>query len=313
METLDQILIERYLGNEMTAVERSDFEKRLAIEPELKQELEEFTLVMEALKVAERKELLNRFHRLDLELDKKKGNSPLNFTRNIWLIFAAAAVIAAFLGWRLLFTSENNATLETNVNPPDSVIVQQPILVKEDTVQEKELIKEVDQKNVTQKDKGPKDPSNQIMAVSASSDGEELYADNFEPYVDESMSVTSRADEDNLTPYEKFQLSYTDKNYNEAIEAFKKLSPSLQQNDNIRFFQANALMAVNHISEASVILNEILNNPKASYKTEALYYLALCDVKNGKFESARNKLLKYTEQPGAEQKQKAASILAGLK
>lgn len=313
METLDQILIERYLGNEMTAVERSDFEKRLAIEPGLKQELEEFTLVMEALKVAERKELLNRFHRLDLELDKKKGNSPLNFTRNIWLICAAAAVIVAFLGWRLLFTPENTATLETNVNPPDSVIVQQPILVKVDTVQEKELIKEVDQKNVTQKDKGPKDPSNQIMAVSARSDGEELYADNFEPYVDESMSVTSRADEDNLTPYEKFQLSYTDKNYNEAIEAFKKLSTSLQQNDNIRFFQANALMAENHISEAIVILNEIVNNPKAAYKTEALYCLAMCDVKNGKFESARNKLLKYTEQPRAEQKQKAASILAGLK
>jgi hypothetical protein len=71
-------------------------------------------------------------------------------------------------------------------------------------------------------------------------------------------------------------------------------------------------MAVNHSNEAAAFRRNI-KNFNASYKTEALYYLALCDLKNGKNDMARIKLLNYADQPGALQKQKAASMLAELK
>jgi hypothetical protein len=296
MEALDQTLIERYLANEMTAIEQSVFEKRLALESGLQQEFEEYKLVMEAVKLAERQELLQRFRDRDKILDRKTGLRSLHPNRRIWML-SAAAILMMIIAWRFFIQPGHNSD-QAQQFPKDSTNIQQPLPIQQDTLQEEELNKE---------------KKEEVKPKTNKPSGKELYADNFEPYMDESLNPTSRSDEEEMSAFEKFQLSYWKRNYNDALAAFQKLSPALQENDNLRFLRAIALMALSQVDEAAIILEEVSKNPKSTYKTEAVYYLALCYVRNEQFDSARKKLTSYLSDPDALKKDKAKTLLNDLK
>jgi tetratricopeptide (TPR) repeat protein len=297
MEAIDQNLIERYLANEMTATEKTHFEQRLALETGLQQELEEYKLVMDALRLAERQELLQRFRERDKILDKKNGIPSTNHNLRFWML-SAAAVLTMIIAWRFFIQPGHNAD-QANQFPKDSTTIQQPLPVQKDTLQRDELKNDKKEEPMAENTKPKK--------------GTELYADNFEPYMDESLSVASRSDEDEMSAIEKFQLAYSKRNFNEALAAFQNLSPAYQENPNLRFLRAIALMALSQFDEATLILNEVSKNPKSKYKTEALYYLALCEVRKGQFDSARKILTNYLGDPDADQKAKAKTLLDDIK
>jgi len=295
MEALDQTLIERYLANEMTTTEKSHFEKRLALESELQQELEEYKLVMEAIKLAERQELLQRFRDRDKILDRKSRNYSIRPNRRYWVL-SAAAIVMMVIAWRFFIQPAHHADQAQDF-PKDSTLIQQNLPVQQDTPQE---------------DKINNEKKEEVKKVTTKPNGKELYADNFEPYTDDSLNPTSRSDEDDMSALEKFQLSYWNRNYKEALAAFQKLIPAQQENDNLRFLKANAMMALGQLEEAAILLDGVSKNPKSMYKTEALYYLALCEVRNEHFDSAKKNLTTYLGDPGSLQKAKAKTILTKL-
>ena len=140
----------------------------------------------------------------------------------------------------------------------------------------------------------------------------DVFAANFEPYSDGFMDPTRRGQETTLSPLEKFQLNYWTKKYPETIHSFKELTKAQQENDNLRFVYANALMATGNTLDAEPILAKITSNPQAIYRTEARLYLALSEIKNNKIAEARENLKAYRDQPESTQKELAEKLLAEL-
>lgn len=296
MEALDQNLIERYWANEMSPSEKRNFEQRLALEAGLQQEFEEFKLAMEAIKLAERKELLQRFMQRDKILDKKNQGHHPGRTRTLWLLSAAAIIIAVMVAWNFLLSPRPSADQADNTIP-DTLTVDQKLPLQKDTLQ---INNSKEEEKVDRKKEKPikKEP--------------ELYAANFETYKDDSMDPTSRSGEDALTAFEKFQLFYWEGNNAEALDEFNKLSPAYQGNDNLRFFQANSLLALKRTAQARQVLLDIQKNNKSIYIAEVMYYLAWCDFQNGNIDATRKKLANYIATENAQQKDSARKLLAEL-
>ena len=296
MEALDQNLIERYWANEMSTTEKRNFEQRLALETGLQQEFEEFKLAMEAIKLAERKELLQRFMQRDKILDKKnQGNHP-GRTRTLWLLSAAAIILAVMIAWNFLLSPTQSIDQADNTIP-DTLTLDQKLPLQKDTLQ---INNSKEEEKIERKKDKPK------------SKEQVLYAANFETYKDDSMDPTSRSGEDELTPFEKFQLFYWEEKNAEALDEFKKLKPTDQANDNLRFLQANSLLALKRTEQAKQILLDIQKNNKSIYKAEVMYYLAWCEIQNGNIEAARKTLENYIASENAQQKENARKLLAEL-
>ena len=290
MKESDEILIEKYLAQELTAAERIEVELRAQNEAAFRLELDKYTHAMDALKLAQRDELKRRFRERDKILDKQTNVVSLGRNRNRWIL-TAAAVIALIVMLKFLTVPERSSD-HARVEPKDTTIIQSP---PKDTISP--IVK-----------KQPEKPA----VPSSKERGREIFAANFESYTDESLDPASRSDETELTAREKFELYYWEKNYREAIDAFNAMDEPVRQNDNYRFLYANALMSVNRINEATGILTDVIQNPKSIYKSEALYYRALCALKNGKLEEAKKDLKVYIDEAEATQRDRARKMLAML-
>src|SRR5688500_5835007 len=110
MEERDRILIERYLAQEMTATEKLEFENRMLHDALLRTEVEQYQLAIEALKIAQREELKDRFRQRDKILDK--GNTRhISGRRSLWLL-AAIITGVIILSWSLYYGYRQPATEE---------------------------------------------------------------------------------------------------------------------------------------------------------------------------------------------------------
>jgi len=296
MEAIDQTLMERYWANEMSATEKRNFEQRLSLEAGLQQEFEEFKLAMESIRLAERKELLQRFMQRDKILDKKNQVNHPGRTRTLWLLSAAAIILAFMIAWNFLLSPAQTPD-QANNTIQDTLTVDQKLPLNKDTLQ---IQKSKEEEKIERKKDKPK------------SNEEVLYAANFETYKDESLDPVSRSSEDELTTLEKFQLFYWEGKNVQALEEFNKLNPANQGNDNLRFLQANSLLAIHQPAQAKTILLDIEKNQKSIYKTEVKYYLAWCDIQTGNMDAARKKLQDYIATPDAQQIDDASKILAKL-
>jgi hypothetical protein len=272
MGTVDQHLIERYLAHEMTVAELHDFEVRLQTDAVLRQELSEYRLAMDALRLAQREELKARFRKRDKILDREKWGGR---NRTLWIL-SAAAILVLLLGWKF-FSMPESATDQADGLHNDTTTLQQPNVIIPDTA-----ALPVPQKETKEKQK-------------PSVKGKELYAAYYEPYMDETMDPVSRSDEELLSAFEKFQLYYAEGKYQDAFEAFSQMEPALQQNDNLRFFYANTLLALNRTGEALPILEAVSKNQKSHYAAESLYFLALAHLHRQELSAARSYLQTYLQ------------------
>jgi len=303
MEEIDQILIERYLAGELTEAERHDVERRRAVDPAFHQEIINFEEAILALRQKQREELRQRFARRDDILDKKKPE-PARPDKNRFLwIWVAAALIAALVIWRFLFTNDQPA-VPVEVDASDSTQTSQPPIVRMDTLSRKDSLSHQQQ---TEKPKVSKPD----MADNTKK-GQELFAEYFEPYKDAMMDPTTRGDDD-MSPLQKYQKAYWDGEYQKALELFSQLSKDYQGNDNYRFSYANALLEAGKTDQAISILESIIANKKSRYVAEAYFGLAMCHLRKDHKAEANDWLVKYVKLEKAGNKDKANEIIRKLK
>lgn len=288
--------MERYLAKELTPAEQIEVEQRMRVDGQFKKDLSAYQFAVEAIKLSEREKLKDRFKQRDRMLDK--NSNTIDPRKNIsirWL--AAASIMSVLVAGYFLYAPDRNID-EAKNDSKDSTRLVQNLPVKVDTTHAnvpKEIIQPSKFKQTKPEKTGP-----------------QIFAENFEPYRDDAMDPTSRSGNDDLTDPEKFELMYWEGKYPDVILIFKNFKPSQQQNDNYRFLYANALLATHNTEEAKDILAAVTLNYKSIYRTEANFFLALCEIKNEKYIEARKFLKNYLEDPEAVQKEKARKLFKTL-
>src|SRR5688572_18115938 len=189
MEERDQILIERYLAQELTAVERNEVEHRAQQDPDFKKELMEYQLAIEAIKIAQREELKTRFRNRDKVLDRNSIRH-LKPGRNIWMMAASVLVIIAFAWW--LYKAYQAPVMDEVITIQDSLKLENNSEVRIDTTVSHRMDRASDGKKENKTPIKPRDK------------GRELFAANFEPYMDDSMEPTTRGEVTELEAFDRF-------------------------------------------------------------------------------------------------------------
>ncbi|MGB3080447.1 MAG: CDC27 family protein, partial [Saprospiraceae bacterium] len=233
------------------------------------------------------------FRQRDKILDKKnnnaRGGKRVSFS---WL--AVAATVSVLVAWYFIYAPPLQTIDQAHNDTKDSTEIVQNLPVVIDTI----------------KTNAPKIEDKQPARKKRTT--QELYAENFEPYKDDTMDPTSRSGEEDLKPRDRFLLNYWEGNSKEAQAAFNDMSAADQQNDNYRFIYANVLMSLNKTNEASLMLAGIIQNHKSAFTSEAYFYLALCNLKSGKIDDCIKNLNLYLKNSNILKGKKANIILTDL-
>jgi hypothetical protein len=305
MEERDEILIGRYLANELSETERTEVEQRMKEDPLFRQEVLTYEMARDALRLGKREELRDRFKKRDITLDlgpgKKRNPNNLLLT---WLSVAALVVLILYLSKFDHFFDRPAEPVSSNGR--DTIEKFQSKMVDS-------LLR--DQKPKTKSNELHKDKmqvQQQIDMADAKKKGEELFAEYFEPYKDESMSPVTRGEKE-LSPLDKFRKYYWEENYQATADAFPALRIQHQQNDNIRFIYALSLAAISKPDEAQPILKGIVVNNRSIYIQEAYWHLGLLYLRQGDIPNARKFFQITIDDPDGYNKKEASELLNRLK
>lgn len=256
MEENSQERIERYLIREMSDQEAVEFEKKLAVDPLLRQELEAYRLSIAALKLNQREQLRNRFQKLD------KGHSGKKRLFKLLLFILLVVIWMIFL---INLKDKSAESIEKNNLISDSVNIQSnPERIKDSTLSPK-IIPQPEQK-----------AKNHGSTIIIASKQEKIDTNTItmavKPYRGEELNFKIRGVGD-LTPYDLFMKFYWDSDYQKVLEQFDNLNPALQSNGNVLFLKANALIGLGKYDESSLIFKQVVNDKKSRYTAIAGNYL----------------------------------------
>src|SRR5688572_24978366 len=302
MEDKDYTLIERYLSQDMSPEEQLEIERRAQIDPDFGRELSAYQLAVESIKLAQREELKNRLRQRDKMLDKQTQDKKPGINRRL-LFLAVAAIFVVLIALQFL-TRQDRPIDQAQISPQDTTRVEQPAQEDIEPINNDRADNE-SPNEVDEKDKPKKSIINKDR-------GRELYAANFEPYMDDALDPTSRSGVDDMTDYEKFEYYYWERDHANVVAVFNRLEPAYRNNDNLKFLYANALMATNRLDEAEAIMKEVMHNKKSLYHTEAIYYVALINIQKGDVDAARRNLEAYIMDPQALEMERAKLLLKAL-
>lgn len=281
MKEIDQEWIEKYFAGELTEAERAILESRMVEDPIFKNEVEQYQLIIDSLQLKRRGELLDRFKERD------------RIVRRIipWKSLAAAFLVICGAFW--MWNSQNSSPeINEYVSPIiDSNNIHGKEMVFVDSVVSKSKPTEREEKDndstANIKNRKPIIPKSIEQPIANNKfNHEELYAMNFEPYKDETMNLNLRGNE-SLSAYDQFIKFYWDGKYQEVVLSFNQLNTALQNNDNVLFIKANALMSNGDIEEAKQLLESILRSNKTRYLMEARWNLGLCYLKTNDLTKAK--------------------------
>ena len=138
---------------------------------------------------------------------------------------------------------------------------------------------------------------------------EELYASNYEPYPNTVYVITRDDTVDNSLERKAFS-AYEANNIMKAIDYFQ----DLRQNsglDYVDFYLAQAYLANNEIKKAVPLFEKVVAN-NTDFKSEALWYAALGNLKSGQ-ESKATQQLEALIFDGSYKKEEASKLLKALK
>jgi hypothetical protein len=275
MEDTQSEWIDRYLHNELSPDEKTSFEARLSADPDFRKEVELHRQALEAIRIAGRESLKRKLARHGIQADaaKKKPISP----RWWWLGLISIGIIAAI--W-LALPEKSPPPAPASPSPANDSL-KRPGEPERDT-----LVPEVK--------KGK--PSPPIAKKPAA--GNQLFAEYFSPYKDPSLEPSVRGNGD-PTSYEQFLQEYWDGKYAVALETFATLGASIQENPNNRFLIAMCLMATGQVSQATPILEGLLEYEAYRFGEETPWYLALCYLHSGEKGKAGD-LLKRSQRSEAQ-------------
>ncbi|MFZ1676506.1 MAG: hypothetical protein WAT91_04480, partial [Saprospiraceae bacterium] len=174
----------------------------------------------------------------------KQYTSMFKKPRLYWLAIIAIVAVS-FLLWWFMFTPDHPSEL-VHSDGKDSLGTNSPYVADSTSSQEE---KREDQKQNEHKPE----------IADTSKKGAELFAANFIPYKDKTMSPVSRGNND-LSPIDQFRTYYWNGQYKEAIKIFSMLGPQFQNNDNLRFVYANALAVEGDYEVAQLELTNIIDH-----------------------------------------------------
>ena len=298
MEERDEILIGRYLANELSEKEKVEVDLRMKDDPFFRQEVMAYEAAKEALRARQREELKQRFLLRDEELDKKDPISVINRSDRTMWIWMAAALVVTIIVWKLL-SSDHQQTAPAEPGPADTIQINQFPPLQNDTIDGKDSLRNQKQNIKTTQEKPD-------MAED-SKRGIELFAEYFEPYKDAMMDPLTRGNKE-LSPFQKYQKAYWDGDYQQTVELFAQLPPNYQVNDNFRFSYANALLKTGKTAQAILILESIINNNQSTYWTESHLTLAFAYLQQGQMNKSTQLVAFYIASEKAMQKKEAKDL-----
>ncbi len=139
--------------------------------------------------------------------------------------------------------------------------------------------------------------------------GVALYQEFFAPYPNELYPINLGAED---TTQEALALQlYERKIYVAAIDGIRQIPVSRRTSD-IRFYEANALLALDSLTEAQEILIQLQRQPDAAYRLQAEWYLALSYLAQSNPSQAVPLLEEIAMNSGHPYQSEASSVLSKL-
>ncbi|MBK7879740.1 MAG: tetratricopeptide repeat protein [Saprospiraceae bacterium] len=280
MKEIDQEWIEAYLAGELTDKQRAILESRMAEDAVLRQEVEDYKLSIQALRLKRREELKERF----------KNRDQVNAKVFPWKLIVLAILLICVLFW--VWNNQNGSPpiLHEVEQLSDSTSIREDLNVPADTLKNIPNPTENEAKKIIPAPvKKLKPSANKLKQQPIAANGythEELFAMNFKPYKDETMNLNLRGNEP-LSAYDQFIKFYWDGKYQEVILSFNQLNTALQNNDNVLFIKSNALMYNGEIDQAKQLLESIIRRNRTRYSIEARWNLGLCYLRTNDLTKAK--------------------------
>lgn len=308
----EDLNIEKYCRDEMTAAERAAFETRLTVDSALQHQVELYHLTMEAIRLHGR-ELLKK--QLRDSIVKPQRAYPNWFWMGIAGIFVLASAFYIYFS-----TFKQKSALEEQKTAPPPQEISNDSLPK---IAENELLQDTASNNINIEISPNKTSNRNIAAPPQPVDNDataqkrnQLFAENFERLeTNETKDATTRSvsssPSQTLALYD-FLYQYQHKNFDTAILMYNKLPTEIKRKPDNRFYYAIALMGANKMNEASIELKEIIPQEEFNFFFQAHWYAALCDIKIGKLESAKEHLDVVAEGTIIEYREKANRLLNDL-
>ena len=247
---IDIELIEKYLDQELSEVEQSEFESKLQTEKGFQEDFDQVKLLIEGIRYSGSKSSIrSKIEHLEATLpDIELGaHNRFQMTRSQLLKYAATFTLILASAW--LFRE---------------------VLLKPDY--------------------------------------EEIFAANFEPYLNTGSGIVRGAGEA-MSPEQRAYASYDSDSFAQAVQQFEAL---LSEKDDaaMRLYLGNALLAMGEVESAKQQFRILLEN-NAGLIIQAKWYLSLCYLKNGELDQAQE-ILQELSNNGKSYRKRATKILEDL-
>ena len=294
MEERTDDIIERYFRNELTGAERQEVEARTDSDPHFREEVELHRKALQAIRLREKEVILAKLSERGRQLDAQA--KPAFFRK--WGLGGAALVLAVLIGWTW-GGGENNS--------------QKPASTPVPATDSKTLLPQPDTSAPERTDTNPAEnqPETTPPIVASKQRREQLFAQYFQPYKDETLEPTARGG-DELSASQRFALLYWEGQYEAALEQFNKLLDMAQKNDNQLVIKAECLLAIGRAEEAAVLFTQLKANGKTRFAEVVDWHLALALLKSGKMEQAKEALRGAVASTSSPWQVKATSLLERL-
>jgi len=284
--------IEKYITDQMSNAEKKAFETDLKRDASLRNELKAYKDGIQAARLKGRSQLKKRLQKLE----STRSSTPKRWsTFPFFFLLLAGAGLAAFMYWYNL-DKEKITPLEEPVEQKE----QQDLKPEEEKtidIARDQKTKEQLKKETPPKKTKPIRPSNKA-----------LFAQHFKVYEHPSLQPGTRGSGE-LSVREQIEKAYWEKNYNEVLELWNKLSDFNQKNGNLIFLKANALMATGSVAEAGDDFEQLLNLKGHRFKQAAEWYFALAKIYLNETSEAKEILHKITQNSSHKYKAKAEKLL----
>lgn len=298
MTDRDQENIEQYLLGQMDSAERAAFEDRLKSDVELQKEWQAYHLAITSLKVTDSENIRNRLVAIESQIRSKERRR-----KGFWLLLGLILGVAVFLfGMKYYFS---NAFEKKMPDPPIIAEPGQSGVPKRDSFAKKPA-----NDNLVEEQKATPGFDRDEDKTHLTQTEDQLFAANFEPYMDETIGVMSRGSKSGY--FEKYTASYVKGDFAVTLMLYDSLNASMRQNENILFLQSNALLASGRIEEAQQLLLPVLERKKSRYTLQSQWYMALIHLKKKQIKEARVLLKDMAKDPDHPFQAKAVTLLRSM-
>lgn len=281
MDTDWEDIIIQYHRNQLSEAKRLELEQIRANDPIFDQEVTEYGMALEAIRLQSNTRLRERLNSRGKELDIHR---PPKKTWRIWTVLLAILMVAILIISRWVKEPIPAAPVVPNEKPAsDSATMPAP-------------------------PPPPISPPVRNLEKTAAPESRQIFADFFQPYRDDSLEPTIRGASD-PTPEEQFLQYYWSRSYREAAEAFDGLEPVSKSNDNIRFLYANCLLHLNRSREATAMLTAVVYRNSTRFRVHTHWYLGLSLLAEGRREEAALTFNSIANTPDSPRRDDARRVL----